>query len=319
MTPTGAPLDRPTSDPEDRAIARSATSASRSDAPELLPIPGSTLSRAATTINVVSLEERQDRLQAAAAAAAATDNVGPMRSDTMSKPAGMTRGLSIRTPPAGLSVRALGPDLSVRTPGGSLSMRTPGADPSSRTPGGSLAVRTPSVRTPGTGRNLPARPTEDSPNQNSSRLTEIYDDYIAGYANEEPPEVPPLPAQLGDDNRRVAAWARNNANPSVRRAPSSASPYGPPPSAYSSNYPGGSVRRKLSRRPTYGARSAGSGARSTVYDDEEEGYVSGDYDDGPFELVKIRVKASGPFILDRSRRSDWLCSCTTRMICEEWL
>jgi hypothetical protein len=25
-------------------------------------------------------------------------------------------------------------------------------------------------------------------------------------------------------------------------------------------------------------------------DEEEEGYGSGDYDDGPFELVKIRVK-----------------------------
>jgi len=50
------------------------------------------------------------------------------------------------------------------------------------------------------------------------------------------------------------------------------------------------MRRKSTRTPYRGARSVGSGARSTVYEEEEEGYVSGDYDDAPFELVKIRVK-----------------------------
>jgi len=28
----------------------------------------------------------------------------------------------------------------------------------------------------------------------------------------------------------------------------------------------------------------------SMYEEEEEGYMSGDYDDAPFELVKIRVK-----------------------------
>ncbi|KAG8764827.1 hypothetical protein FRC12_007862 [Ceratobasidium sp. 428] len=50
-----------------------------------------------------------------------------------------------------------------------------------------------------------------------------------------------------------------------------------PPSSYGGSTMG--VRRKLSRRPTRQA-----------YEEEEEGYVSGEYSDAPFELVKIRVK-----------------------------
>ncbi|KAF8608272.1 hypothetical protein BDV93DRAFT_519319 [Ceratobasidium sp. AG-I] len=51
-----------------------------------------------------------------------------------------------------------------------------------------------------------------------------------------------------------------------------------------SSYGGSSMmRRKLSRRPTRTASRSG-------YEEEEEGYVSGEYSDAPFELVKIRVK-----------------------------
>ena len=41
----------------------------------------------------------------------------------------------------------------------------------------------------------------------------------------------------------------------------------------------------MTRRPT---------VRQTprMYEEEEEGYVSGEYDDGPFEMIKIRVKVS---------------------------
>jgi len=45
------------------------------------------------------------------------------------------------------------------------------------------------------------------------------------------------------------------------------------------------MRRKLTRRTT--TRTA---ARSAYDEEEEEGYGSGEYDDGPFELIKIRVK-----------------------------
>ncbi|KAF8484368.1 hypothetical protein JB92DRAFT_3131556 [Gautieria morchelliformis] len=266
MTPTGAPIDRPASDPgSDRPPARSTTATPRVDDTGILPPKSApALSRAATTINVVSLEEREDRLQAAVA------NAAPTRSNTMS------RGLSVRTPGGGQ-----GGSLSARSPGGSLSERSPGGPLSARSP-----ARNPSTRTQQDGARSSPR---DSGPSNPSRLTEIYDNYIDGYDNEEPPEVPPLPSQIGDSSKRVAAWARNNTNP-VRRGASTASTYAPPPSVYSSNFSGASVRRKLSRRPTYGGRSAGSGGRSTMYEEEEEGYVSGDYDDGPFELVKIRVK-----------------------------
>ncbi|KAF8506381.1 hypothetical protein JB92DRAFT_3122153 [Gautieria morchelliformis] len=241
MKPTGAPIDRPASDPgPSRALARSATTTAtpRVDDPGILP-PKSALAlpRNATTINLVSLEEREDRLQAAAANAAST------RSNTMSR-------------------------------GEPLSVRSPGRNPSTPTQ-----------------QNGPRSSPRVSGANNPCRLTEIYDDYINGYDNEEPPEVPPLPSQTGDSSKRVAAWARNNANPAaVRLGATTTSAYAPPPSVYASNFSAASVRRKLPRRPTYGGRSAGSGGRSAMYEEEEEGYVSGDYDEGPLELVKIRVK-----------------------------
>ncbi|KAG9104521.1 hypothetical protein FRC06_001607 [Ceratobasidium sp. 370] len=134
-------------------------------------------------------------------------------------------------------------------------------------------------------------------NQDDPRLTEFYDDYIGAY--EEPAPPPPPPVSEG-----VAAWAARikGAPPPPSGPPSrsgsvaggrgydarerergydSRSGYEersrPPPSSYGGSSV--SVRRKLSRRPTRNA-----------YEEEEEGYVSGEYSDAPFELVKIRVK-----------------------------
>lgn len=44
------------------------------------------------------------------------------------------------------------------------------------------------------------------------------------------------------------------------------------------------MRRRNTRRRTQGSRAM------STYDEEEEGYQSADYEDAPFELVKIRVK-----------------------------
>ncbi|CAK5265588.1 unnamed protein product [Mycena citricolor] len=117
----------------------------------------------------------------------------------------------------------------------------------------------------------PLPPRDPAP----SRLTEIYDDYLDAYTE----EAPPLPTNGPD---RVANWARNNSNgpPPVQRMGSRSAPgssYAP------SSYGGGSVRRRVTRRNT--ARRIQS-----AYEEEEEGYVSGDDFDGPFELIKIRVK-----------------------------
>jgi hypothetical protein len=72
---------------------------------------------------------------------------------------------------------------------------------------------------------------------------------------------------------------------------------------------GGSVRRKLTRRATQKPR----------YEEEEEGYVSGEYEDGPFELVKIRVKVrtiGSPTFLSPSY--PFLPSFIIRMTFGEW-
>lgn len=87
---------------------------------------------------------------------------------------------------------------------------------------------------------------------------------------------------------RVAAWARSNANPGL--APQRSGSRSAPTSSYSpSSYGGGTLRRKVTRRTTSRAQSR--------YEEEEEGYVSGEYEDGPFELIKIRVKVGRLHIL----------------------
>jgi len=126
----------------------------------------------------------------------------------------------------------------------------------------------------------------DSP---SSRLTEIYDDYIDGYADDEPPPVPALPSpDSGAKSDKISAWARANANPNqlpptAQRSTSRSAPA----STYAPSSFGGGSRRRLTRRSTRRTTVAPSMYNE---DEEEEGYGSGDYDDGPFDLVKIRVK-----------------------------
>jgi hypothetical protein len=109
-------------------------------------------------------------------------------------------------------------------------------------------------------------------------MTEFYDNYLDSYTDDVEPPLPTIGGSGTPD--RVAAWARSNANPrTARSAPSSQ--YAP------SSFGGSSVRRKLTRRTTNRSR-----APVSMYEEEEEGYVSGEYEDGPFELVKIRVKVT---------------------------
>ena len=149
-----------------------------------------------------------------------------------------------------------------------------------------LSVRKPGPGGPGADRERPPPPPEKAgPGANTPRLTEIYDDYIGGYGDGG--DVPPLPSQNAAQpppSQRVAQWAKSNANPAMSpsRAPSTraASAYGGSSS--------GSMRRKPTRR---GTLSRGPSARAmSAYEEEEEGYVSGEYDDQPYELSKIRVK-----------------------------
>ncbi|KAJ4483745.1 NADPH oxidase regulator NoxR [Lentinula aciculospora] len=129
------------------------------------------------------------------------------------------------------------------------------------------------------------------PLKEDNRLTDFYDDYLDSYGSDGPP--PPLPlasagAVAGGPPDRIAAWARSNANPNNFPPISRSGSRSAPASNYApSSFGGGSVRRRVTRRNT--ARTANSRIQSS-YEEEEEGYASGDYDDGPFELVKIRVK-----------------------------
>lgn len=135
----------------------------------------------------------------------------------------------------------------------------PQSPPKSRSPEpvASAPVRGLSTRRP-PGALKPAAPIDTS--------TEAYDSYAP-------------PARSGE-------WTDSGVGASLTRAPSrSASAMtgrtqGSYPSRSPSQY---GVRRALSRKGTMLSR------RRTSYE-EEEGYVSGDYDEVPFELTKIRVK-----------------------------
>jgi hypothetical protein len=122
---------------------------------------------------------------------------------------------------------------------------------------------------------------EDAPDP--SRLTAIYDGYLDSYADE---PAPPMPNAPQPD--RVAAWARSNANGAPATPPGAFVARSGTRSAPTSNYApssfgGGSVRRRVTRRNT-------SRRIQSAYEEEEEGYASGEDFDGPFELIKIRVK-----------------------------
>ncbi|KAF9476353.1 NADPH oxidase regulator NoxR [Pholiota conissans] len=159
------------------------------------------------------------------------------------------------------------PNASIGGPVRGLSVRRAGASPSNPAP--------------------PNPPAKDS----DTRLTEFYDDYLESYNGEGGPPVPPLnPAPPASD--RVGAWARSNANPNyppagVLRSGSRSAPNSQyAPSSYGGPGGGGSLRRKVTRRNTSRAQNR----IQSTYEEEEEGYVSGEYDDGPFELTLIRVK-----------------------------
>jgi tetratricopeptide (TPR) repeat protein len=166
--------------------------------------------------------------------------------------------------------------------GASIGRSNTNITPSRPSPNATIGgpVRGLSVRRPGN-----ASPENSSPPiappKGDARLTEFYDDYLDSYGRDVPM---PLIAQPGPD--RVAEWARTNANPTsplVRSRSRSAPTSQYAPSSYGG---GGSLRRKVTRRNNSRAPSR----IQSTYEEEEEGYVSGEYEDGSFELALIRVK-----------------------------
>lgn len=251
----------------------------------LLPsgAPLSEIQRSNTTINSKPLPEMGGRGLGRAATTAA--RVEGKAADTAPlKPAAPSGGLGRSATMGGGS-----PGMGMGGPARGLSVRRPAAPPSPEdaSPTGGLTRQMSQLNVRGQAPPQQAPPPrQPSPppapkqqrqesNPAGTRLTEIYDDYLVAYEQE---EEPPLPA---GGAARVAAWANKTAPgaPPPVRSQSTRSP----PSAFGGS--SGSMRRKVTRRGT------SRGSRSTIYeDDEEEGYASGDYDDGAYELTKIRVK-----------------------------
>ncbi|CAE6341410.1 unnamed protein product [Rhizoctonia solani] len=224
------------------------------------------------------------------------------RNTSASGSGGSANGLGGGGPPPvrGLTVRRPGTAGSTQSrPGtaGSVQSQGPPRLPSMATSGEPLMSpqRSPAGELPRD--REPPRSAGRSPRGGAARMTEFYDDYIGAYED----SVPPVPD-------KVATWAAQakGAPPPPSMPPSRAPSVAggtrgggydrgydrgyeqrdqryeersrPPPSSYGGSSMG--LRRKMSRRPTRG------------YEEEEEGYVSGDYEysEAPFEMTKIRVK-----------------------------
>ncbi|KAI0090555.1 hypothetical protein BDY19DRAFT_935808 [Irpex rosettiformis] len=265
ITPSGVLTDDapPTSGGLSRAVTVSVTS--RPAVPDVdRPLPA--LQRAKTTITVPA--DARERIRAAGSGGSS-----PSMSDGV---AGSVVGAAIG---AGLARSVTSAGSTNRMPAGPGSIRSL----SVRRPGGPAPINAAAAAAAGGAGAGSARISPQGGSgsgRNDARLTDFYDDYPDSYGGEDAPPVPPMPMQQSQRSPgdRVANWAKNNANPlppqGMMRSRSVA------PSSYAPSSVGGTMRRKMSRRaPT----------RSTYYE-EEEGYVSGDYDDAPFEMTKIRVK-----------------------------
>ncbi|KAH9060549.1 hypothetical protein EDB87DRAFT_1674686 [Lactarius vividus] len=130
----------------------------------------------------------------------------------------------------------------------------------------SLPMRGLSIRKPGFEDGAPPAPPKPktSPRGGDTRMTEFYDNLVDSYADG------PQPPTAGND--RVANWARNaTGGPPPSRAPS----------AYGGSTRSGTLKRRVTRRTI----------APSVYDEDEEGYVTGSGEwDEMFELTKVRVK-----------------------------
>ncbi|EGO26507.1 hypothetical protein SERLADRAFT_360751 [Serpula lacrymans var. lacrymans S7.9] len=256
--------------------------------------PNLALERSKTTINIAS--DARVRI----AAGGSRSPVSPSRrSNSVSNPVVETRNTGLsrnNTSIANLTRSATSSPLRPAAPSiAPSSASTPTAMPLSLVAGMSrgMSVRrippAASAVTPpkSSGLLLPAGPPAQQ--QQAGRLTDFYDDYISSYgedANSRPLPAPPA----GGTTDRVTAWAQANANANPNtgygRAPAPARALSrSTSSAAPGSYQGGSLRRKVTRRPTQSRRPP-----VTYEEEEEEGYVSGEYEDTQFELTKIKVK-----------------------------
>ncbi|KAF5386269.1 hypothetical protein D9615_002300 [Tricholomella constricta] len=263
ISPSGVYVERPDFD---SAVAQNLSRSATAPAPSP--------SRADDSPRLAALERSKTTLNVPANARELTSGQGqsPMSARPSSATTPVRSNTTISVKPAGIGAPVRG-----------LSVRRPDASPTS--------VNSAPPAPPAKGLANPVllhSITDFDLKEPDNRLTEFYDDYLDSYADSNQPPLPPIrsggaPAAPPD---RVAAWARSNANPNY--APSRSGSRSAPASNYapsSFGSGGGTLRRKVTRRNTGRTQRIQS-----TYEEEEEGYASGDYEDAPFELVKIRVK-----------------------------
>ncbi|KAH9927387.1 NADPH oxidase regulator NoxR [Amylocystis lapponica] len=219
-----------------------------------------TLSRSATVANPIPPPKSADLDKPVLQRAKTTINVSNPAPRANSGPAsgiatsGLSRSMTNTarmSPPGGMGGPTRG--LSIRKSGG------PGPIPAAANSSQSPPY------------NAPAE--ERRPQQAGQRVTEFYDDYLDSYANE---PVPPVPTP--GPRRTPSTIARGQPLSQQRVRSVQQSNY---------NYSGGSMRRKPTRR---GTSRASSSRAASAYEEDEEGYVSGDYDEPLSDVMRIRVK-----------------------------
>ncbi|EIN06661.1 hypothetical protein PUNSTDRAFT_72366 [Punctularia strigosozonata HHB-11173 SS5] len=261
VTPTGIFIEGGPAADSGASLGRSATALPKPSEPMLGGGGGAGLARAKTTLNVpANARERIQGLSPGGPPPPDANGAGNGPSSPNGAGVGRANTMTNARPPPGGGLGGPVRGLSVRKPGG-----PPPAD--------DAPAPAPPAKAPG-----------------NSRLTEFYDDYIDSYTtDDDPPPLPngvPAAAAPAAGSDRVGAWARANAQP--QRGMSTRAP----PSAYApSSVGGGSMRRKLTRRGTRSAPSSrGMSSYGGPYGEEDEEPFEDDYEDMPFELVKIRVK-----------------------------
>lgn len=173
-----------------------------------------------------------------------------------------------------------------------------------------------SIRKPGMdGALSPPPPAGPSSVTGSRRVTDFYDNYLDSYgADDVPPPPPPNKAGVGAAVGagagavvaggaagavvdKVANWRTNTAagSPQGGGMPQRSRSLAQGPM---SSYSGGSMRRRPTRRGTVRGPASRAPSSYTYEEEDEDGYLSADYDDGfIFEMTKIRVKVGVLFFL----------------------
>jgi len=230
--------------------------------------PAANLGRAQTTINVPA--NFRERIAARTEASANANTPTVSRSNTFSKPNNPTT--------LGRSNTAAVPDRVTRSntlsgPDRSKGLASLSRGPSTkRTP---TSLQIPSIPEDKGMRNLFLRP-EHLLTRPEKRVSEFYENYLDQYDESESagpgsaltPTPPANPAPNKARAQRASTMSRNSGmrNSGLRSAPV-----------------GGSMkRRSTARRSTRGNPRA--------FEEEEEGYGSGDYEEAAFDIQKIRVK-----------------------------